>query len=81
MSAASEQRAAERDAALVAAVHQGCEGLDDTAARHILAAVVPVLRRQLFADLRVMCETNGLPCAGDGCHHEFAAAIALGGAR
>lgn len=81
----SEKRANERHAELIAAVHRGAHDLDGWAARCIVAALVPTLRKQIAADLRGMCEANGLPCRSDGgslpCRCEWAASIAMGDAR
>lgn len=78
MSRITEQRNNERAAALVAAVHRGAEGLESWTAQCIAATLTTTLRGQIAADLRGMCEANGLPCTSDGgglpCRCEWAAA-------
>jgi hypothetical protein len=74
----AERIAATRHRDLVAAVRCSAPGMDTGTAIAILAAAEPVLREQIAQDMAGLCARHGLPCAGDGCHHEFAALLARG---
>jgi hypothetical protein len=69
---------ANRHSELVAAVQGGCVGLDTDTARHILASLIPVLRRQITGDLAAMCSKHGLPHNDQGCHCDYAIAVVGG---
>jgi hypothetical protein len=83
---AREQRSNDRYAELVAAVRLGAEGIERWTAECILRPVTTVLRRHISDDLHGMCKANGLTCTSDVnpadvCRCEFAASVAMRGAR
>jgi hypothetical protein len=76
MSAIAERINAMRHRRLTHAAQKA--GVDLATAENVLAAVEPLLREQIAQDMTVLCARHGLECAGESCHHAFAALTARG---